>query len=140
MGSRSEMRMNRFTTPPSLDDLAALARAALDTLPDPLRSQVEGISLQVHDFPDAATQDDMGLESPFDLLGLYIGTPIDEQSVVDSRDHVDVIQLYRRPILDYWCDTAEDLGHLVRHVVIHEIGHHFGFTDSEMTHLENEAE
>ncbi|NBC31049.1 MAG: acetylglutamate kinase [Alphaproteobacteria bacterium] len=133
------MSTRRFTTPPSLDELAALARAALDGLPAPLAAQTGAISLQVREFPDTETLDEMDLESAFDLLGLYVGTPLDEQSVGDSRDHVDVIQIYRRPILDYWCDSGEDLGHLVRHVVIHEIGHHFGFSDADMARLEEEA-
>ena len=129
--------MTSFTTPPSLDDLAAMAKAALDTLPSQLADQIGAVSLQVREFPDEETQRDMALDGPFDLLGLYIGTPFGEQSVTDSRDHIDVIQLYRRPILDYWCETAEDLGHLVRHVVIHEIGHHFGFSDADMAQLED---
>lgn len=133
------MTTQPYTTPPSLDDLAALARAALDSLPAPLAAQTGAISLQVREFPDEDILDEMELESAFDLLGLYVGTPLDEQSVGDSRDHVDVIQIYRRPILDYWCDSGEDLGHLVRHVVIHEIGHHFGFSDAEMARLEDEA-
>lgn len=132
--------MTRFTTPPSLDDLASLAQSALDSLPTALAEQIGGISLQVHEFPDAETQLEMATDSPFDLLGLYVGTPLDEQSVSDSRDHIDIIQLYRRPILDYWCDSAEDLAHLVRHVVIHEIGHYFGFSDAEMEHLEEMVE
>lgn len=132
------MSTHGFTAPPSLDDLAALARDALESLPAPLAAQTGALSLQVRDFPDADTLDEMDLESAFDLLGLYVGTPLDEQSVGDSRDHVDVIQIYRRPILDYWCDSGEDLRHLVRHVVIHEIGHHFGFSDADMARLEQE--
>lgn len=128
----------RFTAPPGLDDIADLAERALADIPQPLRGMVAGVSIQVEDFPDEATERDMGLESPFDLLGLYVGTPFGEQSVTESREHVDVIQLYRRPILDYWCDSGEDLPHIVRHVLIHEIGHHFGFSDEDMERLENE--
>ncbi len=128
----------RFTTPPGLDDIADLAERALAGIPAPLRDMVAGVSIQVEDFPDADTEREMDLESPFDLLGLYVGTPFGAQSVTASREHVDVIQLYRRPILDYWCDSGEDLAHVVRHVLIHEIGHHFGFSDDDMERLEQE--
>lgn len=134
------MRPARFSRPPSLDDIAEMAERALATIPQPLRDRVAGVALQTLEFPDEDTEREMALESPFDLLGLYVGTPFGEQSVTASRDHVDVIQLYRRPILDYWCDSGEDLGHLVRHVLIHEIGHHFGFSDDDMDALEAQVE
>ena len=134
------MRPTRFSHPPSLDDIAEMAERALATIPQPLRDRVAGVALQTLEFPDEDTERDMALESPFDLLGLYVGTPFGEQSVTASRDHIDVIQLYRRPILDYWCDSGEDLGHLVRHVLIHEIGHHFGFSDDDMDALEAQVE
>ncbi|MBJ7417685.1 MAG: metallopeptidase family protein, partial [Niveispirillum sp.] len=90
--------------------------------------------------PDEETEREMGLESPFDLLGLYRGVGMPWQSVTQPRLEPDLIFLYRRPILDYWCETGEDLDHLVRHVLIHEIGHHFGFSDADMEALEAEAE
>ena len=130
------MSRHRFGPAPSLDDIAGMAERALATIPGPMRDRVDNVALQVLEFPDEETEREMALDSPFDLLGLYVGTPFGEQSVTDSRDHVDVIQLYRRPILDYWCDSGEDLDHVVRHVVIHEIGHHFGFSDEDMEALE----
>ena len=81
----------------------------------------------------------MGLESPFDILGLYRGVPLPHKSVADPRPITDMIFLYRRPILDYWCETGEDLYRVVRHVLIHEIGHHFGFSDDDMERLEAET-
>ena len=79
----------------------------------------------------------MELESPFDLLGLYRGVSLDRKSVADGTPHIDMIFLYRRPILDYWCETGEDLEHVVRHVLLHEIGHHFGFSDDDMHSIED---
>jgi predicted Zn-dependent protease with MMP-like domain len=82
----------------------------------------------------------MELESPFDLLGLYRGVALPDKTVGATASDLDRIFLYRRPILDYWCETSEDLYDIVRHVLIHEIGHHFGFSDADMERLENEAE
>lgn len=82
----------------------------------------------------------MDLESPFDLLGLYHGVALGEKSVLDAPQDVDMIFLYRRPILDYWCESGEDLQHLIRHVLIHEIGHHFGLSDADMDAIEAAAE
>ena len=81
----------------------------------------------------------MGLESPFDILGLYRGVALPRQSVMDPRAEPELIFLYRRPILDYWCETGEDLVAVVRHVLIHEIGHHFGFSDEDMERIEQRA-
>jgi len=124
---------------PSLDDLERIARAEFKRLPRKLARHVEGVVIRVADFPDAATEREMGLESPFDLLGLYHGVAIGEKSVTATPEDVDMIFLYRRPILDYWCETDEELSHLVRHVLIHEIGHHFGFSDDDMERIEAEA-
>lgn len=132
--------MNRdFLQPPDLADIEALATAALETIPDILRSKVADVVIRVDDFPDTATQHDLGLQSPFELLGLYRGIPLNEKSVADTPQTVDTIFLYRRPLLDYWCETGEALSTLVRHVLIHEIGHHFGFSDADMERLEIEG-
>ena len=126
--------------PPSIDDLIDLADAALASIPADLARMVQGVAIQVVDFPDEATCRDMELASPFDLLGLYSGVPFGEKLTSQTPEDIDVIFLYRRPILDYWCDTGEDLAHVVRHVLIHEIGHHFGFSDADMEALEAAAE
>lgn len=125
--------------PPDLADIERLARDSLDTIPASLRLKVTDVVIQVDDFPDAETQRDMGLRNPFELLGLYRGVPLNEKSVGDVPQAVDTVFLYRRPLLDYWCETGEDLTVLVRHVLIHEIGHHFGFSDEEMERLEAES-
>jgi predicted Zn-dependent protease with MMP-like domain len=125
---------------PSLDDLQALAEQALAAIPHELRRHVEGVAMRVEEFPDEETEREMGLETPFDLLGLYRGVPIDRQEAVTVRHAPDMIFLYRRPILDYWCETGEDLAHVVRHVLIHEIGHHFGLSDEAMEAIEQAAD
>ncbi len=94
------------------------------------------VVIRVEDFPDRETEREMGLQSPFELMGLYRGIPFGERSVSETAEDIDLIFLYRRPILDYWCETGEDLTILVRHILIHEIGHHFGFSDEEMERLE----
>jgi predicted Zn-dependent protease with MMP-like domain len=131
--------MNKAPTlPPHLADMEAIARAALKIIPEELRRHVDGVVIRVEDFPDRETELEMGLESPFDLLGLYRGVSLNHKSVTEIPGEVDMIFLYRRPILDYWCETGEDLDHIVRHVLIHEIGHHFGFSDTDMERIENE--
>ena len=136
IGRRGAIRFGHFTVPPTLDDLDAIGREALKTIPEELRLHVGNVVLRVDDFPDEATEDEMGLESPFDLLGLYRGVALNRKSGIAMPHDVDMIFLYRRPILDYWCETGEDLRELVRHVLIHEIGHHFGFSDDDMMRIE----
>lgn len=125
----------KFSTAPLLDDLEAIARTAFDTLPETFRTLTTGIVFRVDDFPDPETVMEMGLQSPFDLMGLYSGVPVGEKDG-STMPAVDMIFLYRRPLLDYWCETEEDLPHLVRHVLIHEIGHHFGLSDDDMERIE----
>ena len=127
-------------SPPSLADIDEMARAALASLPEPLKGMTKGVVLQVMDFPDDEVCEEMELESPFDILGLYQGVSLAEKRVESSGALPDLVFLYRRPILDYWCETGEDLHHVVRHVLIHEIGHHFGFSDDVMETLEAEAD
>lgn len=126
--------------PPSLADLKEMADAAFLSIPDELRRHVDGVVIRIADFPDRQTETEMGLHSPFDLLGLYRGISLDQKSVAMTPADVDMIFLYRRPILDYWCETGEPLAGIVRHVLIHEIGHHFGFSDADMERLEAMAD
>ena len=123
-------------TPPSLADIEELANQALGTIPSRLKRQIGAVVIRVEEFPDEETEQAMGLDSAFDILGLYRGVALPHKSVSDPRPNVDMIFLYRRPILDYWCETGEDLADLVRHVLIHEIGHHFGFSDADMARIE----
>jgi predicted Zn-dependent protease with MMP-like domain len=128
-----------YTTPPTLADIEEMARAALKTIPAELLRHTGGVVVRVDDFPDATTEKEMGLETPFDLLGLYRGVPIGDKGTGYTAHDVDMIFLYRRPLLDYWCETEEDLPGLIRHVMIHEIGHHFGLSDDDMERIEAEA-
>jgi predicted Zn-dependent protease with MMP-like domain len=133
-------RAPRYTTAPTLRDIEAIAADAFATIPDSLRRHVRNVVIHVEEFPDEETERDMGLESPFDLLGLYRGVSLDRKGIGDQPQDIDRIFLYRRPMLDYWCEGVEDLTHLVRHVLIHEIGHHFGLSDDAMEAIEREAE
>lgn len=130
---------NSFTKAPTLGDLEIMARDAFDAMPQELTRPVKGVVIRVEDFPDAQIELELELESPFDLLGLYSGVALGDKSVSDTPAGVDMIFLYRRPILDYWCDSGEDLHHLIRHVLIHEIGHHFGLSDEDMERIEAEV-
>jgi predicted Zn-dependent protease with MMP-like domain len=123
-------------TPPTLADIEELANRALGMIPRRLKQHLGSVVIRVEDFPDEETEEAMGLDSPFDILGLYRGVALPHKSVGNPRPNVDMIFLYRRPILDFWCETGEDLARLVRHVLIHEIGHHFGFSDDDMERIE----
>jgi predicted Zn-dependent protease with MMP-like domain len=128
------------TLPPSLDDLAAIAQGALSRLPEPFPAWLAGVVFRVEEFPDAAVLKDLELESEFDLLGLYQGLPIGEKTSTQSGTIPDMIFLYRRPLLDYWIETGETLEDVIVHVIIHEVGHHFGLSDADMERLEASAD
>ena len=121
---------------PSLADIEALGKQALDTIPDDFKRHLGPLVIRVEEFPDEETEEAMELESPFDILGLYRGVALPHQSVTVSRTQIDMVFLYRRPILDYWCESGDDLAAVVRHVLIHEIGHHLGFSDEDMERIE----
>jgi len=123
-------------TAPTIEDIADLAEAALDDIPAAFRQHLDGVEIRVEEFPDEETAEEMALESPFDLLGLYRGVSLAEKSLHDPTPTTDQVFLYRRPLLDYWCETGEDLADLVRHVLVHEIGHHFGLSDDDMERIE----
>ena len=124
------------TAAPSVAEIEELAGRVLAAIPQRFRRHLGAVVIRVEDFPDEATARAMGLSSPFDILGLYRGVAVPRKSVTDPLPHVDMIYLYRRPILAYWQRTGEDLARLVRHVLIHEIGHHFGFSDADMARIE----
>ena len=124
--------------PPDLEAVVAMAETALATVPARLAARVRGVGIVVEELPDDDTLDEMGIESAWDLTGLYRGVPLTEQSVTDVVRQPDMIFLYRQPILLEWIETGEDLHRLVRSVLIHEIAHHFGFSDAEIAALERE--
>jgi predicted Zn-dependent protease with MMP-like domain len=131
--------MRRFDTPPSAQEIEAIARRALDALPAPFAASLGDVVLKVEDFADEATLREMGIDDPFELSGLYEGVPLTERSVEQSGTLPDRIRLFRRPILDEWADGEDSLEHLVAHVLIHEIGHHFGLSDEDMHALEEQV-
>ena len=127
-------------TPPTADDIADLADRALAAIPAPLADHVRGVGSSVEELPDDETLDDLGIESAWELTGLYRGIPLTERSVGDIAPQPDLIFLYRQPILMEWIETGEDLYRLVRNVLVHEIAHHFGFSDADIEALERDLD
>jgi predicted Zn-dependent protease with MMP-like domain len=124
---------------PSLADLEGLAAAAWQRLPRQFRDLCDNVVIRVEDFPTDEVLQELGLDSPFDLMGLFQGVSLDKRSIMDPSGLPNLVYLYRRPILDYWAEHEETLGHLVTHVLVHEIGHHFGLSDADMDHIEATA-
>ena len=130
----------RFGPAPSLDEIEALARAALARLPAPFAAHLGEVVLRVEEFADDETLAELGIEDPFELTGLYEGLPVGEKRTDHSGALPDRIRLFRAAILDEWIDRGDEtLEHLVAHVLIHEVGHHFGLSDDAMHALEAEA-
>jgi predicted Zn-dependent protease with MMP-like domain len=129
-----------FGEAPSLDDLASLAEAAFKRLPQAFRAHVGEVVFQVADFADEAVLEELGIEDPFELTGLYHGVDLGRRSVFDPAPQASMVFLYRRPILDEWVDRGDvALEDLVAHVLVHEIGHHFGLTDDDIESIEAAA-
>jgi predicted Zn-dependent protease with MMP-like domain len=121
---------------PSLADMEAMAHEVFERLPAEFRALCEGVIVRVEDFPTEEVLDEMQAESEFDLLGLFQGIGLPFRSNDDIARLPNMVCLYRRPILDYWAEHEEALGHIIRHVLIHEIGHHFGLSDADMAAIE----
>ena len=130
----------RLARPPSAEEIEAIAEEALADLPEPFLKQLGNVAIRVEEFADDQTLREMGIDNPFDLTGLYHGVPLIHQSVSDVRAMPEMIYLYRQPILAEWCESGEELARLVRHVLIHEIGHHFGYSDEELEAIEAAAD
>jgi len=129
-----------FGTPPSAEEIEALARAALARLPEQFAAHLGDVVLLVEEFGDEALLSELGIEDPFDLTGVYEGLPLHEKSIEHSGRLPDRIRLFRQPILDEWLAREEEtLEHLVAHVLVHEVGHHFGLSDEAMHALEDAA-
>lgn len=129
-----------FGPPPSAEDLIALAERAFAAIPAHLAAHLHGIGILVEDAPDDDTLEEMGIETPWELTGLYRGRPLTQRSVGDVVQEPDMIFLYREPILLEWIETGEDLYRLVRNVLVHEVAHHFGFSDAEIEALETQMD
>ena len=128
----------RFDHPPTADEIEAVARASMDALPEPFAGHLRHVVLQIEEYADDALLAEMGIEHPLDLTGVYEGIPIGERSVETSGTLPDRIRLFRQPILAEWAEEGEPLEHLVRHILIHEVGHHFGLSDEDMHALEEQ--
>jgi len=123
--------------PPTLEDFRCIGEEVLATLPPLFAEHIRGVMIKVEEFPDAETEQSMELESPYNLLGLYHGVPVGyDEGVGALRHNVDMIFLYRRPLLAYWCDTGFSLAAIIKNTLIHEIGHHFGLSDDDMDRIE----
>jgi predicted Zn-dependent protease with MMP-like domain len=125
---------------PDLDAIESLARAAWENMPEEFRALCDDLVIRVAEFPEDDVVEQMNLESPFDILGLFTGVGMAHAPALpETGGEPNVIHLYRRPILDYWAENDETLGDIVAHVLVHEIGHHFGLSDDDMDEIEARA-
>jgi predicted Zn-dependent protease with MMP-like domain len=129
----------RFDHPPTLDEIEVLARAALASLPAPFADHLGDVVLMIEDVADEELLAELGMDHPLDLSGVYEGIPIGERGTGVSGTMPDRIRLFRRALLEEWIEDGETLEHLVRHVLIHEVGHHFGLSDADMHAIEEQA-
>jgi predicted Zn-dependent protease with MMP-like domain len=127
------------TRAPTLKEFEDLAAEAWQQIPDTFRELAKEVLIRIEDFATEEVLDSLGIENEFDLMGLYQGVSLERKSVMDVAQEPDTVILYRRPILDYWADSDETLGTLVTHVLVHEIGHHFGLSDDDMEAIEAKA-
>ncbi|MCI5077482.1 metallopeptidase family protein [Oricola sp.] len=125
---------------PDLATIESIARTAYAHLPGEFRALTSDVQILVADFPTDEISDDLGLETPFDLLGLFEGRGVAERWTPGTGEHPNRITLYRRAILDYWSENEETLNDIITHVLIHELGHHFGLSDADMERIEEAAE
>jgi predicted Zn-dependent protease with MMP-like domain len=126
-------------TAPNLADFEDMAEAAWGRLPEEFRAKARDLLIRVEDYPTDEVLDALGIDDPLDLLGLYHGVSLDKKSTTDLAQQPDMVFLYRRPLLDEWAESGETLGNLVTHVLVHEVGHHFGFSDDDMERIEAAA-
>jgi predicted Zn-dependent protease with MMP-like domain len=140
MGRDTDSGAWRAVSAPSLAEFEALAEDAYARLPRHFRDLCEDLVVRVDDFPSAMVVEAMKLDSEYDLLGLFQGVGLPFQSPTNPQQFPNMIWLYRRPILDYWARHRDSLGAIVTHVLVHEIGHHFGFSDDDMAAIEAAAD
>ena len=122
---------------PSLEDISQLATEATGALPPEIRHHARNVLIRVEDFPSDEICEELELDTPFDILGLYQGIDLPHQSVSETGAPPDMVFLFRRPMLDFWCESGESLADIVRNVLIHEIGHHFGLSDDDIHAIED---
>ena len=126
-------------TLPTISDFEQAANETFAKLPETFREMTKDVLIRVEDFPTAEVLGSLHIDSPYGLLGLYHGVDLTRQSVLDVSPMPEMIFLYRRPILAYWESHDEALEDIIAHVLIHEIGHHFGLSDADMERIESEA-
>nr|WP_298688830.1 metallopeptidase family protein [uncultured Dongia sp.] len=131
--------LRTFGAPPSAGEIEEMGRRVLASLPPEFLIRCSNVALRVMDFADAETLADMEIDDPFELAGLYRGVPLTQRGH-DDPTGLDIVFLYRRAILDWWAEEDVTLEALIRHLVVHEIGHHFGYSDAEMEAVENLGE
>ncbi len=137
----SQTIMMGFTTPPSIDDICAVAEEIIDDLPSGIEKYIGKLDVVVEDFPDEYIVSQLELDSPYDIFGVYQSAgPKAIGKTVAAANKNDVIYLYRRPILDAWCETCDDLTLMLNRIILQEIGYHFGFTDHEIEMYEEEMQ
>jgi predicted Zn-dependent protease with MMP-like domain len=129
----------RFDHPPTAEEIEAIARDAMSRLPEPFAGHLADVVLQVGEYADDALLAELGIEHPLELTGVYEGIPIGLRSVETSGTLPDRIRLFRQAILAEWAEEGEPFEHLVRHILIHEVGHHFGLSDADMHALEDQS-
>lgn len=129
----------RFDHPPSAEEIETIARREMQNLPEPFSSHLRHVVLQVDEYAEERLLAEMGIDHPLELTGVYEGIPISQRSVETSGTLPDRIRLFRQPILAEWVEEGEQLEHLVRHILIHEVGHHFGYSDEDMHAIEDEG-
>jgi len=137
--SMTERSIWRNLRAPSLEDLELLAAEAWQRLPQHFRNMCSDVVIRIEDFATDEVLRELGIQCPFDLMDLYQGVSLDRRSFSDVARQPDMVFLYRRAILDYWADSDDTLGDIVTHVLVHEIGHHFGFSDDDMERIEAAA-
>src|SRR5215217_9449701 len=129
----------RFDHPPSAGEIETIARDAMRRMPEPFSGHLAEVVLQVDEYADDALLAEMGIDHPLDLTGVYEGIPIGQRSVDTSGTLPDRIRLFRQAILAEWAEDGEPFEHLVRHILIHEVGHHFGLSDEDMHAIEEQG-
>ncbi len=138
--AKNSTPLARYSLPPSPEDITEMAEHALAAIPERLRAHVRGVAILVEEVADDATLSELDIENAWELTGLYRGVPIGQKGAGETLQEPDMIFLYREPILLEWIETGEDLFRLVRNVLIHEIAHHFGFSDDDIAELERDID
>jgi predicted Zn-dependent protease with MMP-like domain len=137
-GAMSKIDWSKLEAP-TVAEFEAIAHAAYRRLPGRFRALTGDLLIRIEDFPTDEVLDSLDIAAPFDLLGLYSGVDLARKSVMDVTALPDMVFLYRRPILDYWAEHEETLGAILAHVLVHEIGHHFGLSDADMERIEADS-